>query len=116
MLAALCALSISTNVIGQYPGWQQEVSYDMEVVVDTSMHQYSGSMTAVYTNNSPEHLTKVFWHLFFNAFQPGSMMDVRSRSISDPDRRVGSRIVKLPESEWGWQKVATVQVLSLIHI
>ena len=110
MLAALCALSISTNVIGQYPGWQQEVSYDMEVVVDTSMHQYSGSMTAVYTNNSPEHLTKVFWHLFFNAFQPGSMMDVRSRSISDPDRRVGSRIVKLPESEWGWQKVATVQV------
>ena len=30
------------------------------------------------------------------------MMDVRSRTIEDPDRRVGSRIVELPEDEWGW--------------
>ena len=30
------------------------------------------------------------------------MMDVRSRTIEVPDRRVGSRIVELPEDEWGW--------------
>ena len=28
-------------------------------------------MTVKYTNNSPETLDKLFWHLFFNAFQPG---------------------------------------------
>ncbi len=91
-----------TTAFGQYPGWQQSVSYDMEATLDTSLHQYHGVAKVNYKNNSPETLDKVFWHLFFNAFQPGSMMDVRSRTIEDPDRRVGSRIVELPEEEWGW--------------
>ena len=91
-----------TSALGQYPGWQQAVSYDMQATLDTASHQYHGVAKVTYKNNSPETLDKVFWHLFFNAFQPGSMMDVRSRTIEDPDRRVGSRIVELPEDEWGW--------------
>ena len=55
-------------VHGQYPGWQQQANYDMNVVVDTATHQYQGDMKVVYTNKSPETLDKVFWHLFFNAF------------------------------------------------
>ena len=98
---ALLATTV-TSALGQYPGWQQAVSYDMEVTLDTASHQYQGVARVTYKNNSPETLDKVFWHLFFNAFQPGSMMDVRSRTIEDPDRRVGSRIVELPEEEWGW--------------
>ena len=94
----------------QHPGWQQHVNYEMEIVLDTANHQYDGTMRVVYTNKSPETLDKVFWHLFFNAFQPESMMDVRSRTISDPDRRVGSRIVALPEDEWGWQNISAVKV------
>ena len=94
----------------QHPGWQQHVNYEMEIVLDTTNHQYDGTMRVVYTNKSPETLDKVFWHLFFNAFQPESMMDVRSRTISDPDRRVGSRIVALPEDEWGWQDISAVKV------
>ena len=94
----------------QHPGWQQHVNYEMEIVLDTANHQYDGTMRVVYTNKSPETLDKVFWHLFFNAFQPESMMDVRSRTISDPDRRVGSRIVALPEDEWGWQDISAVKV------
>jgi len=74
----------------------------MQATLDTESHQYHGVAKVTYKNNSPETLEKVFWHLFFNAFQPGSMMDVRSRTIEDPDRRVGSRIVELPEDEWGW--------------
>ena len=100
----------STLASAQYPGWQQAIDYDMEVVLDTATHRYDGSMTVKYTNNSPETLDKLFWHLFFNAFQPGSMMDVRSRTIEDPDRRVGSRIAALPEDEWGWQQVSSVLV------
>ena len=100
----------STLASAQYPGWQQAINYDMEVVLDTATHRYDGSMTVKYTNNSPETLDKLFWHLFFNAFQPGSMMDVRSRTIEDPDRRVGSRIAALPEDEWGWQRVSSVLV------
>ena len=99
--AALVATTF-TSALGQYPGWQQGVSYDMQATLDTASHQYHGVAKVTYKNNSPETLDKVFWHLFFNAFQPGSMMDVRSRNIEDPDRRVGSRIVELPEDEWGW--------------
>ena len=75
--------------------WQQEIAYTMDIKVDAEAHQYTGTQQVVYTNNSPDVITKVYYHLFFNAFQPGSMMDVRSLTIADPDRRVRDRISKL---------------------
>ncbi len=65
----------------------------------------TGKQKLVYTNNSPETLDRVFYHLYFNAFQPGSEMDVRSRTIADPDGRVKDRISKLDEDEIGFIKV-----------
>jgi hypothetical protein len=85
--------------------WQQHVDYTMEIDVDAENHQYSGKQTLVYTNNSPDVLNRVYYHLYFNAFQPESMMDVRSRTIQDPDRRVGDRILGLSEDEIGYQRV-----------
>ena len=85
--------------------WQQHVVYDMNIDFDVNTHRYNGTQNIVYTNNSPDTLYKVFYHLYFNAFQPGSMMDVRSRTVADPDRRVGARIAKLSESEIGYQKI-----------
>jgi hypothetical protein len=85
--------------------WQQSVDYTMDVNMDVDRYQYDGKQTLVYTNNSPETLDRVYYHLFFNAFQPGSEMDVRSRTIADPDRRVGSRIAALTESEQGYIRV-----------
>lgn len=108
--ACLFLIASSFSAFAQYPGWQQSVDCTMDIVLDTASHQYQGSMVVKYKNNSPETLDKLFWHLFFNAFQPGSMMDVRSRTIEDPDRRVGSRIAELPEDEWGWQRVKSVEV------
>ncbi|MFB0942046.1 MAG: M1 family peptidase, partial [Patiriisocius sp.] len=52
--------------------WQQHVDYTMTIDVDEKNNQYSGRQTLVYTNNSPDVLDKVFYHLYFNAFQPGS--------------------------------------------
>ena len=103
-------LFLHTAGMAQYPGWQQAVDYSMEIALDTALHQYDGTMRVTLKNNSPDDLTKAYFHLFFNAFQPGSMMDVRSRNISDPDRRVGSRIFELPEDEWGWIEVASLNV------
>ncbi len=84
--------------------WQQEVDYKMDVQMDVKKYQYTGKQELKYTNNSPDTLNKVFYHLYFNAFQPGSEMDVRSRSIIDPDSRVGDRISKLTPSEIGYIK------------
>ncbi len=91
--------------IAQPDRWQQHVDYQMTIDVNASLHQYSGKQKLVYTNNSPDTLTQVFYHLYFNAFQPGSMMDVRSRTIDDADPRVGSRILDLKPDEQGWIKV-----------
>ena len=84
------------------PYWQQHVDYTMDIDVDANNYQYKGKQKLVYTNNSPDELNKVFYHLYFNAFQPGSEMDVRSLTIEDPDRRVGDRISKLTPSEIGY--------------
>jgi len=82
--------------------FQQAVSYRMQVDMDVATNRYQGTQILAYTNNSPDTLNRVFYHLYYNAFQPGSMMDVRSRTISDPDQRVKDRISKLTPEEIGF--------------
>jgi len=88
--------------------WQQAIDYKMIIDMDVDKNQYQGQQTIKYTNNSPDALDRVFYHLYFNAFQPGSMMDVRSLTIKDPDRRVGDRISKLTPEEVGYQIVKSL--------
>ena len=88
--------------------WQQHVDYKMDIDFDTENHQFDGKQILKYTNNSPDELNRVFYHLYFNAFQPGSMMDVRSRTIMDPDPRVGARIADLKENEIGFQNIISL--------
>ena len=85
--------------------WQQSADYVMDIDFDTEKHQFKGEQEISYTNNSEDTLTKVFYHLYYNAFQPGSMMDIRSRTISDPDSRVGDRICHLEKDEIGYHNV-----------
>lgn len=94
------AFSISL-LLAQAQYWQQEVDYKMNIDLNEETNIYKGNSEIRYINNSPDSLQQVFIHLYFNAFQPNSMMDVRSRTISDPDKRVGSRIEKLAPSEIG---------------
>ena len=93
------------NSPAQSDRWQQKVKYDMEVKLDVEKNQYRGNQELEFTNNSPDTLNKVFFHLYYNAFQPNSMMDVRSRTIADPDRRVMDRISKLTPDEIGYLHV-----------
>jgi hypothetical protein len=81
----------------------------MEVDMDVETNRYTGTQKLIYYNNSPDTLTRVFYHLYFNAFQPNSMMDVRSRTISDPDRRVGNRIFNLKDDEVGYLHVTSLK-------
>ena len=78
--------------------WQQHVDYKMDVKMDVKTYQYKGKQELVYTNNSPDTLRKVYYHLFNNAFQPGSEMDARIQSIKDPDGRM-VRKIKVGETE-----------------
>ena len=109
----------STGIFSQSASyWQQHVDYKMEVNMDAKNYQYKGKQELIYTNNSPDTLHRVFFHLYPNAFQPGSEMDARVQSIKDPDGRmvnkikVGdkevkeSRIAKLKPDEIGYLKIS----------
>lgn len=99
------------------PYWQQKADYKMDVKMDVKSFTYKGTQEIIYTNNSPDTLKKVYFHLFNNAFQPGSEMDARLQSISDPDKRMvktfktpektsyESRISKLTPTEIGFLKI-----------
>jgi hypothetical protein len=89
--------------------WQQRVEYQMDVHLDVKTHRLNGIQKLAYFNNSPDTLSKVYYHLYFNAFQPGSMMDVRSRNLPDPDRRVIDRIFKLKDDEIGYQHIQSLK-------
>src|SRR5690606_41403296 len=80
--------------------WQQQVDYQMYIDVDEKNFQYDGRMQLQYQNNSGEKLPKVYFHLYFNAFQPGSMMDERLSSIVDPDRRMVNNVGTKDKPNW----------------
>jgi len=98
----------TASLFAQPERWQQRINYEMNIDMDVTKHQYHGVQKLTYVNSSPDTLTQVFYHLYFNAFQPNSMMDVRSRTIEDADSRVADRILNLKPEEQGWIKINTL--------
>jgi len=98
--------------------WQQRVKYTMNVDLNVNTNLVNGTEKLVYTNNSPDKLDKVYFHLYWNAFQPGSEMDVRSQELGkilingrpDWDSRVRDRISKLTPSEIGYEKIKSLKM------
>ena len=88
--------------------WQQRVAYDMDVTLLADRHQMRGRQRLTYTNNSPDTLRTVFYHLYFNAFNPTSMMAERNRQLPDPDGRVVPRIFNLGPDEVGYHRVESL--------
>ncbi len=89
--------------------WQQRVEYMMEIDMDVENHQYKGKQELKYTNNSPDTLYRVFYHLYFNAFQPGSEMDSKSLSQYGSDRRLAKgEISVLSNEEIGFINVSSL--------
>src|SRR5215217_5719711 len=72
-------LLFSLSLCAQPDRWQQRVKYTMNIDINVQTNRYAGKQKLEYTNNSPDTLDRVFYHLYWNAFQPNSMMDVRSR-------------------------------------
>ncbi len=89
--------------------WQQAVDYTIEVELDTETAQYKGNQKLIYTNNSPETLHKVFYHLYFNAFQPGSEMAIRLKNSADKNRRFKISIDSLSQEQQGFLKVSNLK-------
>lgn len=107
----------------QYSYWQQRVKYTMNVALNVQTNILKGTQKIEYSNNSGDQLKKVYFHLFWNAFQPGSEMDVRSQELGkikiggqpDWDDRVRDRISKLTPAEIGYQKIISLKMNGVVQ-
>lgn len=119
----LLATLMVSSLFAQPDRWQQKIKYNINVNMDVVTNRFSGTEKIEYINNSPDTLYKIFIHLYWNAFQPNSSMDVRSRElgkniltnrrgdqVKDWDGRVTDRISKLTPEEIGYQKVKSIKI------
>lgn len=72
----LCALLFPTlfvsaqqHVIKKQANWQQVVNYTISVTLDDVNHTLSAFETIEYTNNSPDELKELYFHLWPNAYK-----------------------------------------------
>ena len=107
-ITSLFLLVFAVSFAQNTPYWQQQADYKIDVNVDVKSYTYKGKQEIVYTNNSPDTLKKVYFHLFNNAFQPGSEMDARLQSISDPDKRM-VKTFKMPEKTTYESRISTLK-------
>ncbi len=120
MIRSILLLAFTFTIVAansQKP-WQQRVKYTMDIDMNVETNKFNGKQKLEYWNNSPDTLTQVFYHLYWNAFQPNSMMDTRSRRQGtiqigrnvDWDSRVRDRIQKLKPDEIGYQDVKSLKM------
>lgn len=90
--------------------YQQKAQYTMDIDVDAERYTYNGTQRIRYTNNSPDTLSVVYFHLYWNAFKPGSMMDQNVQNNGKiGDSRLHkdgvSRLASIPKNEEGAQNI-----------
>ena len=89
--------------------WQQHVDYTMSIDVDVENFTYSGEQSLIYTNNSPDTLQRVFYHLYYNAFKPGSGLEAASRNAYSDKRNMSKNLLSLDEDDWGDVKIISLK-------
>jgi len=82
--------------------WQQDVYYSIQAELFDSIDVIKANQTIQYTNNSPDELNEVFFHLYQNAFQPDSYLDKfkkankeRRQYRKDEIKKKGTEIISL---------------------
>ncbi|MEO5967974.1 MAG: M1 family peptidase, partial [Ferruginibacter sp.] len=118
ILLLFISLSLSLFSYSQVNRWQQKANYVMKIDMDVNTNKFSGTQVINYTNNSPDNLSKVYFNLYLNAFQPNSSMDLRSRELgknlingrSDWDSRIKDTISSLSKEEIGYQKIKSLKL------
>jgi len=109
-VAILFAFIISQFHAQQGAYYQQSAKYKMDIDVNAEKFTYQGNQTLEYTNNSPDELNVVYFHLYWNAFKPNSMMDQRvAGQGKNGDSRLQkdgiSRLASIPKDQEGAQNI-----------
>jgi hypothetical protein len=122
-IVGITIVAIVSNVSAQADRWQQHIDYKINAALNVQTNIVKGTEHIVYTNNSPDTLRKIYFHMYWNAFQPNSVMDIRSRELGkttftsrrgtqmqDWDPRVRDRIQQLKPEEIGYQRISQIAI------
>ena len=89
------------------PGyWQQDVHYKIKASINEKNMIVSGDEELTYWNNSPDTLRFVYFHLYQNAFQPGSYAHSLNVNNGNPpkyggyeSRGLGTKILEIKSAK-----------------
>jgi hypothetical protein len=122
-IVCIAIVAFVSNVTAQADRWQQHIDYKINAALNVQTNIVKGTENIVYTNNSPDTLRKIYFHMYWNAFQPNSAMDQRSRElgkttftnrrgmqVQDWDARVKDRIQQLKPEEIGYQRISQITI------
>jgi len=122
-IVGIAIVAFVFNVSAQADRWQQHIDYKINAALNVQTNIVKGTEHIVYTNNSPDTLRKIYFHMYWNAFQPNSAMDQRSRElgkttftnrrgmqVQDWDARVKDRIQQLKPEEIGYQRISQITI------
>ena len=122
-IVGIAIVAFVSNVTAQADRWQQHIDYKINAALNVQTNIVKGTENIVYTNNSPDTLRKIYFHMYWNAFQPNSAMDQRSRElgkttftnrrgmqVQDWDARVKDRIQQLKPEEIGYQRISQITI------
>jgi len=107
MIGYALLLALGAQTPPQVPGapyWQQRLEYDITATLDESRGTVGGTQRVVYHNNSPDTLRTISFHLYLNAFRPGS----RWSDADSAERR--RRFNDLEDPDYGYNRVSRVAV------
>jgi len=108
MLLALLTLATfqqATPGTEPTPYWQQRADYVIGATLDEPSGVLSGHQTVHYRNNSPDTLRQISFHLYLNAFRPGSRW-ADADSI-EQNRRYND----LKDPNFGFNHVSNVRIM-----
>lgn len=106
---ALLLLLQAAGLLSQAPSgyWQQRVEYQIDVRLDDQTHAVQGRVKVKYFNQSPDTLRRVFFHLYWNAFQPNSAYAKWAKHSNDV--LTNKKLFDLKPEETGKQDIFSVQ-------
>ena len=107
-IALLIWLAAAGATAQMPPGyWQQRVEYQLDIRLDDQTHAVQGREKLRYFNNSPDTLRRVFFHLYWNAFQPNSACARWAKRTGD--MVTNKKLFDLKPEETGKQEIFSVQ-------
>jgi Peptidase family M1 domain len=86
------------------PYWQQDVRYEIQASLDEAQGVLAGRQRLAYRNNSPDTLSAISFHLYLNAFRPGS----RWADADSAERR--RRFNDLKDPDYAFNHVRNVRI------